>query len=79
MRDFNEADINIINGSLSELITEDSITFALSISPVGEGEIKLHVNADAAYGLSSKGNKAAYAILTYDPTPPIVAFGNQKI
>lgn len=60
---FELADITVANGSASDLVTSDNISFTADITPDGSGDITLDILAGAAQDLSGNDNIAAEQVV----------------
>ncbi|MEP1033150.1 gliding motility-associated C-terminal domain-containing protein [Ekhidna sp.] len=68
---FDITDINVGNGSVSNLIAIDGNTFTVSITPDGTGDVTIDVPANSAQDLAGNNNTVALqALVTYDDVPP---------
>ncbi|PUZ24394.1 hypothetical protein DCM91_13295, partial [Chitinophaga costaii] len=65
------ADINVTNGTASNLQTADNITYTATITPAADGTVTVQVPAGAAQDAATNDNtKSNLLTYTYDATPP---------
>ncbi len=73
VKDFHPSDINITNGSISELTTEDSVTFTATITPVSDGKLTVEITSGAVFDKTGNPNQASNLFaFEYDGTHPTV-------
>ncbi|GEM_PF-4157973 len=71
--EFQTADINITNGSVSNLTTPDSIIFSADIQPGSDGVLSLQIPATVAFDSAGNGNDPSNEFtITYDASNPLV-------
>ena len=74
---FEISDITITNGSVSNLFTEDSISFTADVTPTDEGEITVQVPADVVTNAIGNPNTASNEFsVVYDGTAPTVSISS---
>ncbi|OFX20139.1 MAG: hypothetical protein A2041_10525 [Bacteroidetes bacterium GWA2_31_9b] len=76
---FDESDIQVTNGDVTNLTTTNNINFAVTLLPDIEGEVTAYIPADVATNSIANGNTASntFAIF-YDITAPSVAITSSE-
>ncbi|WP_159439859.1 Ig-like domain-containing protein [Pontibacter lucknowensis] len=70
---FTIADLTVVNGTASNLVTADNKVYKATITPASEGEIRISVAAGVAVDVAGNLNAASNSITTlYDTTRPAV-------
>ncbi len=70
---FTDADVSIINGTLSNFTQVNSSTYTFDVTPDADGPIVIDIPADAATGtVSNVPSSAATFVITSDRTDPAV-------
>lgn len=79
-RDLSASDITVENGTVDSLDKIDDLSYNLSITKVGEGEIKVSVKKDIFKDLAGNNNDESNVInWIYDVSRPTVAISHGKI
>ncbi len=70
---FDLSDIDVINGSPSNLNTADNIVFTADITPSGGGLVQVDVSGSMLTDLTGNFNNPSNSFsITYDVTPPVI-------
>ncbi|MFO7829820.1 MAG: Ig-like domain-containing protein [Bacteroidales bacterium] len=70
---FDVSDITITNGSVSNLVTADNISFTADVTPTDEGEITIQISAGLVANSIGNTNTASNLFtIVYDVTSPMV-------
>ncbi len=76
---FQPADINITNGVISGLLTEDSLTFTTLVAPIADGKVALEIPVGVAYNEVGTTNQASNIFaFEYDGTSPTVKLSSSE-
>ena len=71
VRNFAPGDVQVTNGSLSNLNTADSILFTANITPAADGLVTVNIKDSVAQNIAGKDNLAAVPLIRmFDTTPP---------
>ncbi len=73
MRGFDLSDLTLVNATSSALITNDSIVFNATITPLADGTVAVSIAANAVNDKAGNGNTASNVFsVWYDATAPTV-------
>lgn len=72
LMNFNGTGIAVVNGVIGNFTRVDAKTYTFTVDPVGDGDIRVVVNANAARDAGGNGNAEVSLDVAYDAAPPSV-------
>lgn len=70
--DFTEANITLLNGSLSNFVAVDGNTYTATLTPTADGAVSVSILAAVAHDAAGNANTAATFSIVSDTAPPTV-------
>ncbi|MFS0725687.1 Ig-like domain-containing protein [Paenibacillus sp. 1P07SE] len=77
---FTVADVAVLNGSVSSLMTSDNVTYTFTVTPAADGLVTVSIPAGAANDAAGNGNEASAPLTRmYDGTAPTVTLSSTAV